>query len=304
MKYFSPVPVVLCLLVVVQSAAAGDPGTTRGIIDSGKPERPADAVTLVGPDGYNLIPEGEAPTQWVFADGILTASPAWDSVVTKESYRDFRMHVEFNVNEVKDVKDREADGNSGIYIQNRYEIQIHNSFGVSEADYTASYCGSIYRRKKPDRLVSKPAGEWQSFDIVFRAARFDGGKKTANARVTVYQNGQLIHDDYSIPGKTGAGEKEGSEPRPIKLQGHQNPVRFHNVWIQELSLDTAEANPAAKGTASVSAAEWANAIPKPASSKIENGHGTAGGLPETEMRRVLSFQHGNLPGCPMGLGLP
>jgi len=257
MKKLSPVPVALGLLAMLQSVVVGDPVTTRGIIDDGKPERPADAVMLVGPDGYDLIPEGEAPTKWVFADGILTASPAWDSVVTKESYRDFRMHVEFNVNEVKDVKDPEADGNSGIYIQNRYEIQILNSFGVAEADYKASYCGSIYRRKKPDRLVCKKAGEWQDFDIVFRAARFNIGKKTENARITVYQNGALIHDDYSIPGKTGAGEKEGPEPRPIKLQGHHNPVRFRNVWIQKLSLDAEEAKPAAKGT-DVSAAEKAD----------------------------------------------
>ena len=100
MKTFSLVLVVFGLLVVVQSAVAGDPGTTRGILDIDNPQRPADAVTLVGPDGYHLIPEGEAPTKWVFADGILTASPAWDSVVTRESYQDFRMHVEFNVNEV------------------------------------------------------------------------------------------------------------------------------------------------------------------------------------------------------------
>lgn len=68
------------------------------------------------------------------------------------------MHVEFNVNEVKDAKDPEADGNSGVYIQQRYEIQILNSFGVPEADYKPSYCGSIYRQKKPDRLVCKKAG--------------------------------------------------------------------------------------------------------------------------------------------------
>ena len=270
MKTFNSVLIVLGLLAVVQSAVAGDPGTTRRIIDIDNPERPADAVTLVGPDGYNLIPEGETPTKWVFAAGILTDSPAWDSVLTEESFRDFRMHVEFNVNEVKDVKDPEADANSGIYLQNRYEIQIHNSFGVSKADYKASYCGSIYGRKKPDRLASKPAGEWQSFDIVFRAARFDnGGKKTENARITVFQNGALIHDDYSIPGKTGAGEKDGPEPRPIKLQGHHNPVRFRNVWIQKLSHDAAEAIPAAKVNASVSAAEWADAIPEPGSSKLE-----------------------------------
>jgi alpha-L-fucosidase len=242
------------LAAAVSSALAGDPGTTKGIIDISKPERPADAVTLVGPDGYHLVPEGEKPTKWVFADGILTASPVWDSVLTKESYEDFRMHVEFNVNEVKDAKDPEADGNSGIYIQQRYEIQILNSFGVPAADYKPSYCGSIYRQKRPDRFVCKKAGEWQSFDFVFRAARFDGEKKTENARITVYQNGELIHDDYSITGKTGVGEKEGPEPRPVKLQGHHNPVRFRNVWIQKLTLDAKAAQPAATA-ATVSAAE-------------------------------------------------
>ena len=153
--------------------------------------------------------------------------------------------MEFNVNEVKDAKDPEADGNSGIYIQKRYEVQILNSFGVSAANYKPSYCGSIYKQQQPDRLVCKKAGEWQSYDIVFRAARFDGEKKSEHARITLYHNGELIHDDYSITAKTGAGEKEGPEPRPIKLQGHNNPVRFRNVWIQKLSLDANEAKPAA-----------------------------------------------------------
>ncbi len=237
MKILRTVPVALGMFGTVLSAFAADSGTTRGVIDLGKPERPADAATLVGADGYHLVPEGAGPTKWVFADGVLTASPAWDSMLTKEAYGDFRMHAEFNVNEVKDAKDPETNGNSGIYIQQRYELQILNSFGVTEADYKSSYCGSIYHQKKPDRLVSKKAGEWQSYDIVFRAARFDGTKKSENARITVYQNGELIHDDYAITGKTGAGEKEGPEPRPIKLQGHHNPVRFRNVWIQKLSLD-------------------------------------------------------------------
>ena len=177
------------------------------------------------------------PCKWVFAEGVLTASPLWDSVVTKEKYQDFRMHVEFNVNEVKDAKDPEQNGNSGVYIQKRYELQILNSFGIAEADYKASYAGGIYKQKKPDRLVSKKAGEWQSYDIVFRAARFDGTVKTENARITVYHNGELIHDDYALTGKTGAGEKESSEPGVIKLQGHHNPVQFRNVWIQKLALN-------------------------------------------------------------------
>jgi hypothetical protein len=226
-----------CLLAICPPCHAGDAVTTRGIIDPEQPGRPAGAVQLVGPNGHALVPEDEKiPSQWVFAEGVLTASPKWDSLITRESYRDFRMHLEFNVNDTKDATDPEKNGNSGVYIQQRYELQILNSFGVAEEDYKNSYCGSLYRLKKPDVIANKKAGEWQSFDIVFRAARYEGETKVENARITAYQNGQLIHDDYSIPRKTGVGRKEGPEPRPIKLQGHHNPVRFRNVWIQKLDL--------------------------------------------------------------------
>ena len=226
----------LCLLVICPHVSAAEPGTTRGVIDVKYLARPAAATQLVGPKGSEMIPESDKPSMWVFKDGVLTASPKWDSVLTKEAYRDFRMHVEFNVNEGEDASNPEGNGNSGVYIQQRYELQILNSFGVDAKDYKASYCGSLYKLKKPDLLVSKKAGEWQSYDIVFRAARFEGDQKIENARITVYQNKQLIHDDFSIPRKTGAGKKEGPEPRPIKLQGHHNPVRFRNVWIQKLDL--------------------------------------------------------------------
>lgn len=233
--------VAIGFLAMLQTAWADGSGTTRGIIDPNNPEPPAGSVILVGPEGHSFVPEGEGPGRWVFADGVLTASPAWDSVVTPDSYQDFRMHVEFNVNDVPDAQDPEKNGNSGVYIQNRYEIQILNSFGFSDEDYKDSYGGSLYRLKKPDRLANKKAGEWQAYEIAFRAARFEGDKKVENARVTVYQNGELIHDDFSIPRKTGAGEKEGPDARPIKLQGHQNQVRFRNVWIQKLTLERAAA---------------------------------------------------------------
>ncbi|MEM7390727.1 MAG: family 16 glycoside hydrolase, partial [Verrucomicrobiota bacterium] len=208
-------------------------GSTRGIIDS---KRPAEATQLVGHDRSVFVPESDSPSRWSFQDGVLTASPQWDSVITPDVYNDFRLHLEFNVNDRPGVA-AEKNGNSGVYIQQRYEVQILNSFGIAESDYTASYCGSLYRQKKPDQLVCKPAGEWQSYDIVFRAARFEDEQRVANARITVYQNGTLIHDDYALRGKTGAGRKEGPEPGPIKLQGHQNQVRFRNVWIQKLNLD-------------------------------------------------------------------
>jgi len=192
-----------------------------------------DVKQMVGKTGYDLIPEGKGKCLWTFKEGVLTASPSWDSVITRDNYRDFRMHVEFNVNSGTKA-DPERNGNSGIYIQQRYEVQILDSYGVSRADYKKSYCGSLYKMKMPDKLVCKPAGQWQTYDIAFRAARYDGDKKVENARITVYHNGELIHDDVELLRKTGAGKKEGSNPRPIKLQGHANKVRFRNIWVQEL----------------------------------------------------------------------
>jgi hypothetical protein len=224
-------------LFAVQTLVGQAAPTTKGIITDPAAPKPDGVVQLVGTESHALVPESEGECNWVFAEGVLTASPKWDSLVTKESYQDFRLHVEFNVNKVENASDPEADGNSGIYIQKRYELQILNSSGVSAENYKPSYCGSLYKIKKPDQLVSKPSGEWQTYDIVFRGARFKDGTKMENARITVYQNGTLIHDDYEIPKKTGAGSPEGSEPGPIKFQGHHNPVKFRNAWIQKLSLD-------------------------------------------------------------------
>jgi hypothetical protein len=240
MNTLSIIPLAIPLLAVLLVDENGKPiedkppSTTRGIIDF---QRPANAVQLVGPSGSQFIAEKpEQVSKWKFDEGVLTASPKWDSVVTPETYQDFRMHVEFNVNHSPEMPP-EMNGNSGIYIQLRYELQILNSFGVAPSDFKATDCGSIYQQKKPDQLVCRPAGEWQSFDIAFRAARFHEGQRTENARLTVYHNSQLIHDDYPLKRHSGAGKKEGPEALPIKLQGHHNPVRFRNIWIQRLSLD-------------------------------------------------------------------
>lgn len=204
---------------------------------------PADGVQLIGADSHRMVPEADAPGQWRFEAGVLTASPVWDSVLTPDSYGDFRMHIEFNVNAAAH-KEREKNGNSGVYIQQRYELQILDSFDVAHGDYQDWDCGSLYRMKRPDRLAAEPAGAWQSYDVVFRTARFAGEKKTENARITVFLNDKLIHDNVSLARKTGAGKAEGPEPLPIKLQGHHNQVRFRSAWIQPLDLADMPAVPA------------------------------------------------------------
>ncbi len=229
----------LCVTLLICATALADDSkkTTSGIIDINDLKRPEGAVQLLGETEHHFVPADKSVSLWVFKEGVLVASPKWDSVVTKTPYRDFQMHVEFNVNDVPNSKNPEQNGNSGIYIQQRYEVQILNSFGISAEDYKPTYAGSIYKIKKPDQLVSKKAGEWQTYDIAFRSARFDGETKTGDARITVYHNGVLIHDDFAIPKKTGAGQKEGPEPGVIKLQGHENPVSYRNIWIKELNLE-------------------------------------------------------------------
>lgn len=210
--------------------------STSGFSAPGRLAAPAGAEQLVGPAGSVLVPEDDdGPHLWTFREGVLTASPQWDSVVTPGTYQDFRMHLEFATNAV-DGGDPETRGNSGVYIQKRYEVQISDAYGVDAEDYKASYCASLYRLKKPDVLACRPPGAWQSFDIVFRAPRWDGEAKVEDARITLWHNGQLAHDDVVMTRKTGAGQPEGPAPGPVKLQGHHNEVRFRNVWIQRLEL--------------------------------------------------------------------
>lgn len=219
------------------SAQAAATVTTKGLIDIANHKRPDGATQLVGDDRHIMVPESRrGVTQWTFADGVLTASSrGGDSVLTPAPYKDFVMHVEFNVPH-DPGKPRANDGNSGVYLQKRYEVQILNSHGVTEDEYKEIDGASLYRFKKPDKLVARPAGQWQAYDIAFRAARFDGETKTENARITVYHNGVLIHDDVSMPDRTGHGLAEGPDAMPIRLQGHGSPVKFRNVWIKELDL--------------------------------------------------------------------
>lgn len=214
-----------------------EPGTTKGIIDLDSFRKPKTAKQLVGDDKHILIPEPGPGTHWSFKDGELTASTkrGGDSMLTPKPHQDLLMYLEFNVND-RDDTSVENTGNSGVYIQQRYELQIQNAYGIPEEEFTKKYGGSLYGMKKPDALVSKPAGQWQNYIIVFRAPRWDGDKKTENARITVYHNGVLIHDDYEMKRKTGAGKKESPDARPTRLQGHNNPVRFRNVWIEEIEL--------------------------------------------------------------------
>ncbi len=168
---------------------------------------------------------------WDVADGVLTVNPGKGSIVTKEPLGAGILHVSFRIPE-EDGEQGQGKGNSGVYIQRRYELQILDSFG-REPEFNG--CGSLYRQRAPEVNAGKPAGEWQEYWIRFTPARFDdGGTKTANARLTLWWNDTLVHDDVEITAKTGAGMQEGPEALPLLLQDHSNPVSFRNVWFLPL----------------------------------------------------------------------
>ena len=214
-----------------KSATSSDSAFVR-TVDASKPAgaapsdapRPRSGVLFNGNDTSAWQhPNGNA-CQWQVTDGALVAGER--DLDTREKFQDFDLHIEFAVQ--SDAK----QGNSGIYLQGRYEVQILDSFGKPANDIC---CGAIFRLKAPAENVSKPPDEWQSFDINFHAARFDAaGAKTANARVSVIHNGRIIHDNVEIPRSTGKGEPESAAPGPIRLQAYGSPVRFRNIRIQSL----------------------------------------------------------------------
>lgn len=162
-------------------------------------------------------------------DAKITAE-GWLKIgaTTNMPVHDFRLHVEFKT-PYQPTQRGQGRGNSGVYIQRRYEVQILDSFGL---DGVFNEAGSLYRQTPPDVNMALPPLVWQTYDIWFTAAKFnEAGEKTDNARITVWHNGVPVHDNRSIPTKTGAGQAETDKPLPIHFQNHGNPVHFRNLWI-------------------------------------------------------------------------
>ena len=205
------------------------------IKDFGDPwnQPPPDGLVLLGKDGdvaaWEHVGKPGSPVQWTFADGALQVKPGSGDIVTKRSFGDCRLHVEFCVED--NGQPAQNNGNSGVYIQHRYEIQILNSAGQPPAN---DICGAIYKVKAPDYNMARPAGQWQTYDVFFRTPRWDGDKKSARARLTVYHNGTRVHDNAEVSDKTGAGQPEGSADAPLLLQGHGSQAKFRNIWIAPL----------------------------------------------------------------------
>lgn len=212
--------------VPVSLPAADDPDTDEPLLPP-----PQHATTLF--DGKDLsawVGEKGNPPPWKLQDGYVEAVPGAGGIITREVFRDFQLHVEFRIPEPP----APGRGNSGVYLQGKYEIQILDSYGRPPE---VNGCGSLYREVPPLRNVSKKPGRWQCFDIAFRAPRYDESSSEPKEKglLTVFHNRILIHNNLPIPGMTGQARRnpknDPRKPGPILLQNHSSPVRFRNIWI-------------------------------------------------------------------------
>jgi len=196
----------------------------------GKPvPPPADATVLF--DGTSLAKWRNK--KWRLADGAMVVTKG--SQVSVDRFGDIQLHVEFLI--PKGLKGHsQGAGNSGVYMMGKYEVQVLDSY--SNRTYADGQCAALYGQKPPDVNASRAPGEWQSYDIYFKAPVFEGRKLAQAAYVTVVHNGVVVHDNAAFLGagvwRKLAHYSPHAPTGPISLQAHGNPVRYRNIWVRPL----------------------------------------------------------------------
>ncbi len=195
-----------------------------------KIDRKSPTLGMKPPAGAVVLFDGTTADQ--FEGGRITPDKLlMEGVTSKRKFQSCTLHLEFML--PFQPNDRgQGRGNSGCYLQGRYEVQILDSFGLEGKN---NECGGLYSIKDCDLNMCLPPLSWQTYDIDYTAAKYDDtGKKTTNGRMTVRHNGVVIHDNVELPKDTTAAPvKEGPTPGPIYIQDHGNPVRFRNIWLVE-----------------------------------------------------------------------
>ncbi|MCM4085023.1 family 16 glycoside hydrolase [Paractinoplanes hotanensis] len=189
-------------------------------------------VTLFDGGTLNAFRNGDgSAVTWPVSGG--SGEVLGGDIRTKQSYGDFKLHAEFWLPNLPADVTGQQRANSGIYLQDRYELQVLDTYG--KATLANDDSAAIYQKRAPSTNAGTAPETWQSYDVTFRAARWNGTTKTENARVTVVWNGVTVHNNIEIDGPTGNGAAESPSALPIRLQDHGDPganVRYRNIWIE------------------------------------------------------------------------
>jgi hypothetical protein len=194
-----------------------------------KVSRVSPTMGAKAPKGAAVLFDGKDAKNWkngkMTDDGLLEQGT--ESIA---AFKDHTLHLEFLL-PYKPEDRGQGRGNSGMYLQARYEVQILDSFGLAGKN---NECGGVYSIKDPDVNMCFPPLTWQTYDVEFKAAKYDGDKLVSNPKMTVRHNGVIVHKDLDLPKSTTAAPRgPGAEPGPVYLQNHGNPVRFRNIWVVE-----------------------------------------------------------------------
>jgi hypothetical protein len=221
-------------MVAVQDYKSGiiwpePPVVAPGAKDS---DPPADAIVLF--DGKDLS-KWKNGDKWEVKDGYATVAKS--DITTIDSFGDYQLHIEFATPE-KVRGSGQGRGNSGVFLSNRYEVQVLDSY--DNKTYFDGQAAALYKQQPPMVNASRKPGEWQTYDIVYEAPRFDkDGKVLKPGIVTVFHNGVCVQNHYELQGGTYFHKAASYEPHPLKqpisIQNHGDPVRYRNIWIRELN---------------------------------------------------------------------